>query len=94
MTGLKHYIEYLYNRGKLFADIGTKYFSTKEVPKPNGYKFMVLFMSISVFIKSIEKIFHMISKEASVTLPDNTKIVYEALDNESVKDYQAVRKDY
>lgn len=94
MTNLKCYVEFLYNRGKLFADIGTKYFQTKEVTKTNGYKFMLLFLAISIFIKNIEKIFNITSKQTEVKLPDGTLIKYSSLDEASVKEFGAIRKDY
>lgn len=55
---------------------------------------MVLFLAISVFIKSIEKIFNIISKQTEILMPDGVKIKFSALDEASVKDFQAVKKDY
>ena len=83
--------------------MGTKFYQIPQNRLNGAIKFTVLYLSISIYVKTIEYLLNLIKKVKTVTLPDGTAIVPEIFDlleesynknleDERVKFYDTLQK--
>lgn len=86
-NNLQFYLKYLYNRAKIFVDMATKFYQIKS--QYNGaIKYIVLYLTIGYYLKSIEFLEKLITNVKTCQLPNGDLIdsnIFSKLDGSYLK---------
>lgn len=73
-NALQLYIKFLYNRSKVFVDMATKFYQLPENKLNGAIKYIILYLSIAIYLKTIEYLLNLIRKLKKIQLPDGLVI--------------------
>lgn len=67
-------MKFVYYRSKLFVDIATRFYQMEENKLHGGIKYVLLYIAIAIYVKTIEELLSNIKGHKTITLPDGSVI--------------------
>lgn len=82
------YVKFFYNRSKVYVDMATQFYQLPENKLNGAIKYLILAVSIGIYIKTIDHLLNLIQKVKAITLPDGLVIndeIFKLLDESYIQ---------